>query len=396
MKNTHPQNSVRYYLCIIALLIVFFFVGDFSTLDTQKTAIVMAVGIDRREDTFIVTSQIAVPQSSKQGKSTQTLQLVSRGKTVADAFAEINAKTGWYPKLVFCNLLILGEETTKTDVFEALDFFLLDEYMPDGCLVTTCNGLAKDLLNVNALIDPSGSIAIQKILSPHAKRVGRVLPVSLRQFASAYFGDGASGYLPIVATKPQQESDATPTASQEQNENATPNENTTDKPVFSAGETALFVRGKRVGAFTEEETFAFNVVKSGLKLASYGVGLDDEYCTLSIKNNARKTKLSIGQDGRANYSISVILSAGILDYSKAPTKGDTADAGDVPDGAFYWAEKRLRSQIESAFEKCKTVGCDAFGLGANLQKYHTDKTQYLPTLLQNTSAQVNVRFQGVR
>lgn len=397
MNHAHQRNSVRYYLLVILLLIIFFFVGDFSTLDTQKTAIVMAVGIDRREDTFIVTSQIAVPQSSKQGKSTQTLQLVSRGKTVADAFAEINAKTGWYPKLVFCNLLILGEETAKTNVFDALDFFLLEEYMPDGCLVATCDGLAKDLLNVNALIDPSGSIAIQKILSPHSQRVGRALPVSLRAFASAYFGDSASGYLPIVSTKPQQESETAPTSSQEQNENSSSNsDETKDKPVFSAGETALFVRGKRVGAFTEEETFAFNVVKSRLKLASYSVGVNNQYCTLSIKNNARKTKLSVGQDGRANYQISVTLSAGILDYSKSPQKGELVDAGDVPDGAFFAAEKRLSAQIESAFEKCKNLGCDAFGLGADLQKYHADKKAYASTLLQNASTIVSVRFQGVR
>jgi hypothetical protein len=293
-------------------------------------------------------------------------------------------------------LLILGEETTKQDVFEALDFFLLDEYMPDGCLVTACDGLAKDLLNVNALVDASGSIAIQKLLSPHAQRVGRALPVSLRQFASAYFSESASGYLPIVTTKPQQESAPTPTATQEQSENASANGEEQDKPVFSAGETALFVRGKRVGAFTEEETFAFNVVKSQLKLASYSVAVGDEYCTLSIKNNARKTKLSVGRDGGANYQISVTLSAGILDYSKAPTIGDTADAGDVPDGAFYWAEKRLSSQIESAFEKCKNLGCDAFGLGADLQKYHQDKKLFASTLLQNVSPLISVRFQGVR
>ena len=114
-KTPHlkTKNTVRYFLLLVAILSFFFLSNDFGLIDIQKTAIVMAVGVDREDDTFIVTSQIAVPQSSKQGKATQTVQIVSRGNTVAQAFEEINAKTGWYPKLVFCRLIILGEKTAE-------------------------------------------------------------------------------------------------------------------------------------------------------------------------------------------------------------------------------------------------------------------------------------------
>ena len=88
MRKPHQNNTVRYYLLVIILLSFLFFSGDLGLIDVQKTAIVMAVGIDREEDTFIITSQIAVPQASKQGKATETVQIVSRGKTVADAFEE--------------------------------------------------------------------------------------------------------------------------------------------------------------------------------------------------------------------------------------------------------------------------------------------------------------------
>ena len=205
MRNLHGKNTVRYYLLLVLMLAVFFFSNDFGLTDVQKTAIVMAVGIDREEDTFILTSQIAIPQSSKQGKATETVQLVSRGKTVADAFEEINAKTGWYPKLVFCNLIVLGEKAATENVFDALDYFLRDEYLSDNCFVATCDGLAKDMLNVTALVDPSGSVAIQKVLSSHAQRVGAVLPATLRDFAIGYFSDSRCGYLPLLKTQPQQE-----------------------------------------------------------------------------------------------------------------------------------------------------------------------------------------------
>ena len=95
MRNTHARNTVRYYILIIVALSFLFFSNDFGLLDVQKTAIIMAAGIDKEGEEFIITSQVAIPQDSKQGKATESVQIVSRGKTVADAFEEINAKTGW-------------------------------------------------------------------------------------------------------------------------------------------------------------------------------------------------------------------------------------------------------------------------------------------------------------
>ena len=404
MKRTHQRNSVRYYLLLIALFIALFFIGDFGTLDTQKTAIVMAVGVDRREDTFIVTSQIAIPQSSKQGKASETVQLVSRGKTVADAFADINAKTGWYPKLVFCNLIILGENTAKENVFDALEFFLLNEYLSDGCLLATCDGLAKDLLNVTALVDPSGSVAMQKILSDHANRVGTVLPTTLREFAVGYYGESASGYMPVIQTKPQQEEQSetgVTTGAGEENSSQQgggqdKSAKNTDKPVFSAEETALFLHGKRVETLSKEETFAVNCVKNKLRLAGYSVPHQEEFCTLSIKDNTTKTKLSVSKDGRAGYEISITLSAGLADRSSARKIYKTKDLGDVPDGVFSSAEKRLASQIETTFEKCKNAGCDLFEIRDTLQKFHPDKQDFSATVLQNTTVKTRVKFRNVR
>lgn len=413
MRKAHTKNTVRYYLIVVLVLVFLFFSGDFGTLDVQKTAIVMAVGVDRQEDTFIVTSQIAVPQSSKQGGASETVQIVSRGATVADAFEEINAKTGWYPKLVFCRLIVLGEKTAERDVFDALDFFLLDEYMSDNCLIATCDGLAKDILNVTALVDKSGSVAIQKILSPHAERVGTVLPATLREFAIGYYSDSKSGFLPIVKTQPQQEHVGGETQSGAGNSggasegsqsgssggsSGSPSEGgEQEKPVFSASETALFVAGKRVGKLTSEETFAMSAVDRQLRLAAYTVAGDEAVCTLTVKSNTPKTTVKLGGDERATMKIEVTMSAGLLDYSKAFTLDDGVDVGDVPSGVFAAAEKLLSAQITSTFEKCRAVGCDLFRVGERLQKRSRKLYEEVGSAaLENAVLQIDVRFRNVR
>ena len=162
MRKIHNRNTVRYFVLITIFFVFLFFTTDFGLIDIQKTAIVLAVGIDRDEEAFIVSSQIAIPKSSDQGQATNAVQIVSRGKTIAEAFEDINAKTGWYPKLVFCNLILLGQETVKQNVFDALDYFLMDEYLSDNCLVAACNDNASDLLNATALVDDASSAAIEK------------------------------------------------------------------------------------------------------------------------------------------------------------------------------------------------------------------------------------------
>ena len=422
MHNVHTRNTVRYYILIVLVLSFLFFSNDFGLTDVQKTAIVMAVGIDREDDEFILTSQIAVPQPSKQGNASQAVQLVSRGKTVAEAFEQINAKTGWYPKLVFCKLIILGKKAAEENVFDALDYFLLDEYLSDGCLVATCDTLAKDLLNTSALVDQSSSVAMTKILSSHAQRVGTVLPNTLRAFAASYFSDGKSGYLPILKTAPQQEkigANGESNSGENQNSsqggqsgqsgqggqsgqssgadsNAQKGQNG-DKPVFSAQETALFVAGKRVGTLTAEETFAFNAVKNQLRLAAYSVEEKDAVCTLSIKQNSPKRKLTVGKDGRAIFEISLSLTAGLLDNSSALPLDKITDSGDVSDAVFTAAQKKLGGEIKTLFEKTKSLGCDIFGIREQFFKYGKRGLQnHQDTLLSNTSPVIRVHFRNVR
>ena len=167
--------------------------------------------------------------------------------------------------------------------------------------------------------------------------------------------------------------------------------------MFSAGETALFLAGKRVGTLNKEETFAFNAVQNELRLAAYSVEKNGETCTLSIKRNTPKKNFTLGKDGRTYFALNVTLSAGLLDYSKATDVTQSTDAGDVPDGVFDAAEKRLAAQIDTVFEKCRNANCDLFGVLEHLQKKENKRYEELKNhALEQTVLKIDVRFQNVR
>ena len=201
------KKSILYYLCILLFLMIAFFSNDFNLVNVQKTAIITAIAIDKEDEGFSLTALIANPASQGGGeggaKAGQTADgyaaVQGQGKTVAEALEDVNAKTGWYPKLVFCRVLLLGESLCNGNVFDALDYFLRSDYAADDPLLAATDGKASELLQAKPPLKAAVSEAIEKVLSDQPKRVGAVLTASLRPFAISYFSAGNSGYMPLIS-----------------------------------------------------------------------------------------------------------------------------------------------------------------------------------------------------
>ena len=417
------KNTVRYYLLIVLILAFSFFTNDFGLIDIQKTALVIAVGIDVEEYEFVVTTQIALPKPDQKGE--QDTEIVSKGKTVANAFEEINAKTGWYPKLVFCQLIVLGESAVKENAFDSLSFFLRNEYISDDCLLATTEGRAKELLNAKNPVETLSGLAIAKVLSSHAEEVGTVLPTTLKEFSKSYFAEEKSGYLPIVKReKPQEDSkesikenqksmgqvrderdfSAIHTTSQDNSSSSTQDKNGSksglsevEETVFSASETALFKNGAMVGKLSKQETLTLAFVKSKLRLALYLVETKDEEHSLSVRRNSTETKLSLVDKTAPKFEIFVEVTAGALDHNRSDKMEDIEKAPEVPKETLRSAEAKLKSDIVQLFEKTKDLNCDIFECVETLkrkeyQEYHKQKG----SLLEKISPIVKVSFRTVR
>lgn len=196
----------RAFVFAAAFLLLLFASNDFGLIDIQKTAIVLALGVDAsaQEGLLDVTAQIGSADANGAAQASNiTIEGVS---TVGEAIARLNRRTGWYPTFVHCRLLLLGGQTAERDVFGILDYFLRSEYIEDSCLVALCAGRAQAALEAGA---PGGELtanAIAKVFSGEAQKTGLVSAVSLREFAKGYYGAGASGRLPYLTLLQEAES----------------------------------------------------------------------------------------------------------------------------------------------------------------------------------------------
>ena len=98
---------------IIALCFAFLFImmmsNDFGIVDIEKTSIITAIAIDK-DDTgdYLVSAQIAVPEATDNNSENQKALISGTGKTIGGAIKDLGNISGWYPKLAFCNLIIIG------------------------------------------------------------------------------------------------------------------------------------------------------------------------------------------------------------------------------------------------------------------------------------------------
>lgn len=388
MKPLLKRAAPKLALLLGGVLLFAFFSNDFGLVDIQKTAVILAAGIDRTETGYELTAQISVPKGGESAGGTASVELTGRGETVADCLMQMYANSGWVPKFDFCSLVLLGEETARTGAMPALNYFLHNEYMSDDCAVAACEGRAGELLQKKSAIDDTPSLAIAKLFSGAAEKSGATVKNTLREFAVSTLGKAESSFMPYIRAFPDGEGENGGGSAEGSSGNAGSGGGAegsssggdagsgADKgeaPVlFRAEETALFFRGRMTGLLSAEETFAYNLLMGHVSAGILTVeGEDGLPVSLSIKRGTGKAALSDGEALRAELSVSlkVLVSDRAEEDFLAGTETNVATRTDEAR-----AEELLRGSVSSLWETCGESGCDLFLLAREL--YRRDPGRY--------------------
>lgn len=375
---------MKLYIILAAFLIFAFFSNDFGLVDIQKTAIILAAGVDKEGDTFTLSTQIAVPQgSSAGGASTSTVTVDAKGKTVSDCVSKIFSETGWVPKLVFCDLVILGEEAAKDNAIACFDFFLRNEYMPDSAQIAVCEGTAKELLTSTSAMDDSPTQAIQKLLTQSAQSSGKVMATTLKQFAIGYYGASQSGFAPYLRTAEQEST--TPGGGSAGESGGTGSSEGSGAPekkavVYNAEQTALFTKGKMTGLLTREETFAFSLAKGKVFAGTFTAEEDGKPVSVSILKNEGGVSLDTKSNPKAELSVNLKLR--LYNRGVPSPVNDIAEVT-MSDELLQNAEVVIRGYLDSLVAACQKADCDLFQLKTQLYRSSLSRFEEWKDLVPN-------------
>ena len=393
MKRILKRTAPKFALFLGGALLFAFFSNDFGLVDIQKTAVILAAGIDRSGEGYELTAQISVPKGGEKAGGTASVELSGKGETVADCLMMMYADSGWIPKFDFCSLVLLGEEAAREGAMPALNYFLHNEYMSDNCAVAVAEGGAGEMLKKTSAIDDTPSLAIHKLFSGAAEKTGAAVKNTLREFAVDTLGVSKSSFMPFIRTLPHESGSESsggsgssdgPGGTGQSGSGSSGDEggasgsegSGADKgeaPVlFRAEETALFFRGRMTGLLSAEETFAYNLLMGHVSAGILTVeGEDGLPVSLSIKRGTGKAALSDGEALRAELSVSlkVLVSDRAEEDFLAGTETNVATRTDEAR-----AEELLRGYVSALWETCGESGCDLFLLAREL--YRRDPGRY--------------------
>ena len=375
MKRILKRTAPKFALFLGGALLFAFFSNDFGLVDIQKTAVILAAGIDKSGEGYELTAQISVPKGGEKAGGTASVELSGKGETVADCLMMMYADSGWIPKFDFCSLVLLGEEAAREGAMPALNYFLHNEYMSDNCAVAVAEGSAGEMLKKTSAIDDTPSLAIHKLFSGAAEKTGAAVKNTLRVFAVDTLGVSKSSFMPFIRSLPRESSEGGAGGSGSSDgsggkggaSGSDGSGGETDAPVlFRAEETALFREGKLTGLLSAEETLAFNLVRGKVKAGILTVeGEGGEPVSLSIKRGGGSAKLGDESEPRAKLSVrlKVLVSDRTEEDFMAGTETNVATDEDE-----RRAEELISSYISSLWETCKGSGCDLFLLARELYR----------------------------
>ena len=388
------------FLIIIAAMLFLFFSNDFGLVDIHKASIVVAVGVDVSDDGYAVTAQAAIPTPAQGEGSAAYTQVTGNGATVADAVDDINAKTGFYPKLAFCNLVVLGEACAERDLFTVLDYFYRNDYVPLTALVGMCRGTAKELLGMQPADGGMSSSAIQRAMSEELKNSANASTVNLKLLAQDAGSPSASAYMPFIEFT-QSGSGGSTTASSGGSKSSGGSSGGSGKSSEKSAEftcltTAAFTGGKFIGVLTEDQAFALNLVRSNIRLAVVNAGFDGKNYTVGLKNNSCALRIAV-EGGVPVLRIKYRALANVQSSESRPAAEGSANSHLVSDGVLKAVADTVEGRMNSLIDFCVESGCDLVGAEKLLyQRFYDEYQSFKGRVLQSLKVEYDIKVESVR
>ncbi len=369
----------KFLLILSAFIFLLFMTNDFGLVNIERTAIIMAIGIDYEKEAkeYEVICQIAVPEPSSNASSENKDSLISeKGKTIAEAIDKIGITTGWYPMLSFCNLVMLGESLLELNVMETINYFIRTDKIQDSAHVAVCEGKAKDVLSSSTPLDSISSFTIQKILGKDIAKLDRIADTSIKNFTEMYYSKSKSGYMPLVKKVKIEKS---PEGSAGGNQGTGGSSGSSEKEgkeqyVFDASSTVIFNEGYKVETLTPEETLFYNIehknsLDTFLSLDEVEINGKKTAVMLGINEYSKKYKLKI-ENGIPVYTVDIIFFCKYEDADVHAEVSELNPTATIPDEVLKAAEDKITKVLTSLFDKLKNSKCDLFQVEDLLYRFH--------------------------
>lgn len=395
-------KRAKILIFIFILIFVFYFTTDFSLINIEKTALIVSLGVDKGENGYEVTAQIAVPEVSNSQATNKESVISASGATLYEAVTKIGGLTGWYPKLSFCNLIVLGENLLTENVMGLVDFFVRSYKVEDSAILCTTEGTAKDLLLSSSPLDNISGLSLSKIFVRDYDGASRIMTTSIKQFSIGYYSKSGISYMPMVKTIPTDESGkggkTAPTMSNTDPSSGGGGEKGGEQQlvIYDASTSVLFNKGQKTTTLDGDEALCYSLLYKNVTEAVFtipSINDDGKESNISISIHKLKNNLTLEyQNDLPVLKGEVKAWLKISDVNASESINALSTLGKLNAKVLHDSEEFIKENLTKVFDKTKSHSTDIFELKNLLYKfqnkyYERDKF----SILDKTQAKFDIK-----
>lgn len=280
---------MKKYLIILISLFLF---GCQNYRELNNSAIVSAIGIDKEEDKYIISVQIANTEKTNDEQETLNNPIVysSNGKNISEALNNINLKSPNMLYLGHLQLVLISEKIAKNGVNEITDYFLRSNQINKNFnILIAKNNTPEEILNVpTSLVNfPRGNILGSLEISSTIG--GASNNIKFTKFINDLKSKGKNPVMSSINILDSSEK---------------------DKKDLQISDMGVFKDDKLVGYLNKDETKGYNFLTNNIdstiisfmcaKNSNISINLKDENTKIDFEINNNRPKIIINVSGTAN------------------------------------------------------------------------------------------------
>ncbi|MFF2752931.1 Ger(x)C family spore germination protein [Psychrobacillus sp. NPDC058041] len=345
----------------ILLILILFLSGCWDKRELNELAITVGIGLDKIDDEYLVTAQVAVPSelSMKGGAGHSQITIFQgKGTTVYEAIRQLTKASPRNIYLGHLQVLIIGDSLAKEGIGDSLDFFARNwEVRWDFYVAVAKDSTAEKILNVQTPLESVPAADMYFTLLNSDKAYANTIGVTLIELLTELQRTGKQPVLTGVKIlgDPKSGSDKSNV------------ESIMPAAQIEFDGLAIFNRDKLVGWLSEFDTKSYNSVINHIKHSVTTIS-----CPKKGKANIEVYRFESKMKGKLNKGkpeidihIQVAGDVGAVECEMDLTKEESLHALEK----IY--KKEEIDSIEKTIKKVqKEIGVDIFGFGAAI--YHDD------------------------
>jgi hypothetical protein len=406
-------KKAKFIMLAVLFLFTFFFSNDFGLIDVEKTSIITAIAIDKDGDEYVATAQIAVPEATDTNTENQKAQISGKGSTIGGAIKDFGDNSGWFPKLSFCNLILIGNGFEQENVIKVLDYFAKTLRVQDSALVAMTEKKASEILELASPLDNISSFALQKILLKTTGFDRDVASTDIKSFCSGHYSESHSAFMPLIKIIPSSIGQSSDEQGNESGSSSTESGKDTGSSggsggseqkksdyLFDAKTTVLFKDGFKVGELSEDLTLTYNSLTSQFQGTTIPLDNVETYPNkktnylITVMRASPSIKLVANPNDLTLY-INLDLYCKVSDHSADGSSESLSENRPLPKPLIEKAEQFFTENVTGIIQTSKQTECDVLKIKEKLYRFnYKEYSRYKDIYLSVLKTDIKVSVSG--